>query len=150
MGGPGYRAFGFKDDHSPHYKYHEYNPSDVKTHRRSIYRFIVRSAPDPFMETLDCADPSITVAKRNQTLTALQALALLNNKFMIEMSKNFAIRLQSKKATTESKIITAYKIALGRKPTAVEVKDLKTLADKHGMENVCRLIFNLNEFVFVD
>ena len=36
MGGPGYRDFGFVDDHSPHYKYQEYEPDDAATHRRSI------------------------------------------------------------------------------------------------------------------
>ena len=30
-----------------------------KSHRRSIYRFLVRSQPAPFMDTLDCADPSL-------------------------------------------------------------------------------------------
>ena len=90
MYGPGYRPFGFMDDHSPHYKYHEHNPDDPASLRRSIYRFVVRSVPDPFMETLDCADPSAVVARRNETLTPLQALALLNNKFMVRMSEHFA------------------------------------------------------------
>ena len=63
MGGPGFQAFGFEDDHSPHYKYAEHNPDDPASHRRSIYRFIVRSVPDPFMETLDCADPSQIVER---------------------------------------------------------------------------------------
>ena len=31
---------------------------DPKSHRRAVYRFIVRSQPQPFMSTLDCADPS--------------------------------------------------------------------------------------------
>src|SRR4029079_17887308 len=64
MGGPGFRVFGFLDDHSPHHKYTEYDPDDKATWRRSIYRFIVRSVPDPLMETLDCADPSQIVPKR--------------------------------------------------------------------------------------
>ncbi|HEX4645165.1 MAG TPA: DUF1553 domain-containing protein, partial [Verrucomicrobiae bacterium] len=83
MGGPGYDLFEFKDDFSPHYDYDKYNPDDPKTWRRSIYRSIVRSVPDPLMETLDCADPSQSVPVRNTTITALQALTLLNNPFTV-------------------------------------------------------------------
>ena len=54
MGGPGFQLFGLIDDHSPHYLYEKYNPDDPASHRRSIYRFIVRSVPDPWMTTLDC------------------------------------------------------------------------------------------------
>ena len=59
-----------------------------------MYRLIVRSVPDPFMATLDCADPSASVAKRNETLTPLQSLALLNNKFMVRMAEHFAARIE--------------------------------------------------------
>ena len=58
MGGPAVQQFYFKDDHSPHYAYNQYNPDDPASHRRSVYRLVVRSVPDPFMETLDCADPA--------------------------------------------------------------------------------------------
>src|SRR5262249_4289538 len=92
MGGPGFRAFWFKDDHSPHYSYEEHDPDDPASLRRSVYRFLVRSVPDPFMETLDCADPSLIVEKRNETLTALQALSLLNNRFMVRMAEHHAAR----------------------------------------------------------
>ncbi|MCA9449960.1 MAG: DUF1553 domain-containing protein, partial [Candidatus Omnitrophica bacterium] len=90
MGGPGYDLFGFIDDHSPHYLYRELDVDNPKTHRRTIYRFIVRSVPDPLMECLDCADPSQNVPVRNQTLTPLQSLALLNNPFTVRMSEHLA------------------------------------------------------------
>src|SRR5262249_31497982 len=67
VGGPGFKPFGFLDDHSPHYAYEEHDPDDPASLRRSVYRFLVRSVPDPFMETLDCADPSSAVARRNET-----------------------------------------------------------------------------------
>jgi len=149
-GGEGFRAFGFKDDHSPHYKYHEYDPDDPTSHRRSIYRFIVRSVPDPFMTTLDCADPSLNVAKRNQTLTALQALALLNNPFMVRMAEHFAARVEPLGSTPAARIDTAYRLALSRPATAAELDLLVPLAAEYGLASVCRTIFNTNEFVFVD
>ena len=41
------------------------------------------------MTTLDCADSSQSTPKRDETLTTLQALSLLNNKFTLEMSNRF-------------------------------------------------------------
>src|SRR5207237_213346 len=112
MYGPGYRPFGFQDDHSPRYKYEEHDPDDPASWRRSVYRFLVRSVPDPFMETLDCADPSLIVEKRNETLTAVQALALLNNKFMVRMAEHFAERASALGDTPEARVSAAWRLAL--------------------------------------
>jgi len=150
MGGPGYMAFGFKDDHSPHYNYAEYDPDEPTSHRRSIYRLVVRSVPDPFMETLDCADPSQLVSRRNETLTPLQALALMNDKFMVRMSEHFARRVEKMAPDLAGQIGSAYRLALGRSPKVDELRLLTDLAHKDGMANVCRLIFNTNEFLFID
>ena len=91
MGGPGFQDFVIeKPEHSPHYEYHLHDPTTPMRTGAAIYRFIVRSQPQPFMTTLDCADPSMRVDKRNETLTPLQALALLNNSFMVAMSRHFA------------------------------------------------------------
>jgi mono/diheme cytochrome c family protein len=150
MYGPGYDLFAFQDDHSPHYHYDRHNPDDPRTLRRSIYRFIVRSVPDPFMETLDCADPSLNVPLRNTTMTALQALALLNNRFMVRQAEHFASRLGGAGRDTAAQIERAYRLALGRSPSREEITMLTGYADKHGLPNVCRLILNMNEFLFVD
>lgn len=150
MYGPGYRPFGFMDDHSPHYRYHEHNPDDPASHRRSVYRFVVRSVPDPFMETLDCADPSALVARRNETLTPLQALAMLNNKFMVRMSEHFAARAATLGTAPDVQVAAAFRLALGRVPTADEQAVLATVATKQGLSSACRVILNSNEFLFVD
>ncbi|MDF1816922.1 MAG: DUF1549 and DUF1553 domain-containing protein, partial [Verrucomicrobiales bacterium] len=71
MGGPSFQDFKFKDDHTPKYWYHLHDPDDPDSHRRTIYRFIARSQTHPFLTTLDCADPSQMVAKRDETTTAL-------------------------------------------------------------------------------
>jgi hypothetical protein len=150
MYGPGFRPFGFQDDHSPHYKYEEYNPDDPASHRRSLYRFLVRSVPDPFMETLDCADPSLRVEKRNETLTAVQALGLLNNRFMVRMAEHLSTRIAKQSGDLPEQITAAYRLALGRAPAPEERTLLCDYARKHGLANACRLIFNTNEFAFVD
>ena len=143
-------AFGFLDDHSPHYKYADHDPDDPASHRRSVYRLIVRSVPDPFMETLDCADPSLIVERRNETLTALQALAMMNNRFMVRMAEHFSERVGKSSPDVASQIEAACRLAFGRGPTPDESSALLDVAKQHGLPNACRLVFNTNEFVFVD
>jgi hypothetical protein len=150
MGGPGFREFAFKDDHSPHYKYQEHDPDDPASHRRSVYRFIVRSVPDPFMDTLDCADASLIVARRNETVTALQALALLNNKFVLRMAEHFADRVAKAGPDMGAQLNAAFRLALARDASEDELAVLAEYAQEHGMANACRVISNMNEFVFVD
>ena len=94
MGGPSAEQFWFKDDHSPVYDYSRFDIDSPASYRRSVYRFIVRSVPDPFMDRLDCPDASLITAKRNTTITAIQALALLNNPFMVRQAEHLAARVR--------------------------------------------------------
>ena len=147
MGGPGFQDFVLeKNQHSPHYEYQKYDPENVASHRRSIYRFIPRSRTQPFLTTLDCADPSQSVAKRDETTTALQALTLLNNPFMETMAKHFAKRIGKSK----DPITAAFQLAANRNPTPEEIATLQPYLKQYGLENTCRLILNLNEFTYVD
>lgn len=151
MGGPGYYLFALeKTEHSPHYEYHKFDPADPKSHRRSVYRFIVRSQPDPWMTTLDCADSSQSTPKRSETLTSLQALALLNNDFILEMSRRFADRVSHDHEDLESQVCRAIELVLQREPTEEEREAWCDYGRDHGLVNVCRFLLNLSEFVFVD
>jgi hypothetical protein len=151
MGGPGFMDFVIEHpEHSPHYQYHLYDPNDPRTHRRAAYRFIVRSQPQPFMDTLDCADPSMSVPKREETLTSLQALAMLNNRFMIAMAEQFAARLARERPTLPEQMTRGFQLATGRAPSEEELKELTAYAHEHGVVNACRVLLNLNELVFVD
>ena len=95
---------------------------DPQSHRRSVYRLIVRSVPDPFMATLDCADPSASVAKRNETLTPLQSLALLNNKFMVRMAEHFATRIEPLGRQHDERLTAGWRLAFGREPDEDEIR----------------------------
>ncbi len=150
MGGPSVQQFYFKDDHSPVYDYTRFDVDDARGLRRSVYRFLVRSVPDPFMECLDCADPSIMTPKRNTTLTSIQALALLNNPFATRQAEHFAERVGELRSDLPAQIEAAYRLALGRKPNDREAAALIDYATRHGLANACRVIFNSNEFVFID
>ncbi len=151
MYGPSFKDFVVeKPEHSPHYQYNLYNPEDPASHRRSIYRFIVRSQQQPFLTALDCADPSLMVDKRNQTITPLAALALLNNQLTVVMAKHFAARVATSGPDPQSQLTAAFRLALGRSPAADELAGLAAYAAQYGMPSACRVILNLNEFVFVD
>jgi len=102
------------------------------------------------MTTLDCADPSMRVDKRNETLSALQALALLNDAFMLTMAKHFAARVEKAGGELADKVESAFRLAIGRRPSAPERTELAHYAKQHGLANTCRVILNLNEFLFVD
>jgi mono/diheme cytochrome c family protein len=151
MGGPSFQDFIIDQPaHSPHYEYHLHDPNDPKSHRRSVYRFIVRSQPQPFMTTLDCADPSMRVDKRNESLSALQALALLNNGFMVTMSGHFAQRIQSVSNDPAEQARLIFQLAVSREPSDAELKLFTEYIRSHGLPNACRAAFNFNEFAFVD
>jgi len=145
-GGPAVRMFYFKDDHSPVYDYSRFDPDAPGAHRRSIYRFIVRSVPDPFMDRMDCPDPSVFTPKRSTTLTAIQALANLNDPFIVRMSEHLAERVRN----GPDPLSAAFRFTLGRAPPAAERALLEPYLQKNGLENYCRLLFNSNEFLFVD
>jgi hypothetical protein len=150
-GGPGYEPFRFKDDHSPVYDHTDpAKVNDPATYRRTVYRFAVRSVPSPFLECLDCADPNVNTPVRNTTLTALQALALLNDPFMLKQAEYFAERLEKTGGDPDRQVEAAYRLAFGRPPTAEEREALAAYAKKHGLAKACRVLFNANEFVFVD
>ena len=151
LGGPAFQDFIVeKPEHSPHYEYHLHDPDDPKSHRRSVYRFLVRSQTQPFMTTLDCADPSMQVGRRNESVSALQALALLNNGLMVTMSKHFAAKLDAGGGDLNAKMDRAFREALARAPSPSELANLTAYAQQHGLANACRVLFNLNEFAFVD
>ena len=151
MYGPSFQDFVIeKPEHSPHYQYHLHDPLDPRSHRRSIYRFLVRSQQQPFMTTLDCADPSMMVDKRSETLTPLQALSLLNNRFMTAMAERMGQSLKNDNVNREKGIRYLFYRLTGREIQDEELTALNDYASRHGEANVCRIMLNLNEFVFVD
>ncbi len=151
MGGPGYELFRYKDDHSPVYDHSDRGRvQDPATYRRTVYRFTVRSVPNPFLDCLDCADPNQATPVRNTTLTALQALALLNNPFVVRQARHFAERLEATSTDVEAQVEQAYRLAFGRPPSAAEREAVAAHARRYGLAAACRVLLNANEFVFVD
>ena len=151
MGGPSFEDFVVEHpEHSPHYEYRLHDPSDPKSMRRSVYRMIVRSQTQPFLTCLDCADPSIQVDRRNESNSALQALAMLNDKLALQVAQHYAKIMGDQKVSDKDAIELAYHRALSRPPRKEELEMLRAFVQKHGLVNGVRTILNLNEFIYVD
>ncbi|MBO0697427.1 MAG: PSD1 domain-containing protein [Zavarzinella sp.] len=152
MGGPSARHFTLAPGvHiTPVVEYQKFDVDSPAARRRSVYRFIFRTLPDPFYEALDCPDASQFTPVRAASVTALQALALLNDKFTVRYAEHFAARIEREAQGPEDRIRRAYELALGRPATDAEANRLAAYAKKHGLANACRVLFNCNEFLFVE
>ncbi len=152
MGGPSARHFTLSPGvHvTPVVEYQKFDLDSPAARRRSVFRFIFRTLPDPFLEALDCPDASQFTPVRAASVTALQALALLNDRFTVRYAEHFAARVQGEATEPTAQVARAFELALGRAPTDCEAKLLTEYAGTHGMANACRLLFNCNEFLFVD
>lgn len=136
---------------TPNVDYQNFNPDDPANYRRSVYRFVFRTLPDPFMESLDCADASQLTPARTVSVTALQALTMLNDKFVIRQSERLAERLKSEAGENkDAQIVRLFEVVLLRPPRASEATALRAYLDKHGLSNASRLLLNSNEFMFVN
>jgi hypothetical protein len=49
-----------------------------------------------------------------------------------------------------TQVASAFRLALGRAPDAAEAEVLVAMHAAHGLPAVCRALFNLNEFAFID
>jgi Protein of unknown function (DUF1553)/Protein of unknown function (DUF1549)/Planctomycete cytochrome C len=150
MGGPAYKPFRYQFRKSPIYDYHD-TAERPERRRRSVYSFIVRSTPNPFTDVLDFPVPSACTPARNATTTALQSLSLLNDPFVIQQSDHFAARLaDAHEDDVRGQVSVAYRLALGREPSAEELALAEQFIEKSDLFRFCRAIFNTNEFLYVD
>ncbi|MBX7211891.1 MAG: DUF1553 domain-containing protein [Verrucomicrobiaceae bacterium] len=147
-GGPGYRDFNYTEAYAPIYDYT--TPDKPELWRRSIYRFVVRTTPHQFMATLDCPNPANLTPSRVQTTTALQALALSNNEFMLQQARFLATRIEGETSSREASIRRAFALAFQRAPTADELDAATTLVTGQGLFSLCRMLVNANEFLYFD
>ena len=154
VGGPPVKQFDYQDPNpsvTPLIGYQSFDPDNPANYRRSVFRWIFRTRPDPFMEVLDSPDSSELVATRTTSTTSLQALAMWNNPFILSQSRHLAARVAAEAGEdVRAQLEAAYQLVLGRAPTGSESEELVAYANEHGMASVCRLIFNTNEFMFVN
>ncbi len=144
LGGPSVRQFvtGPAVQLTPTLDYTAYDWAALPKHRRSIYRFVWRGVPDPFMETLDFPDLGLLAPSRSFSASSLQSLALYNNAFVLHFSDELG-----KQITTPA---DAVRRILLREPTADELRDFTVYAQQHSLAALCRVLINSSEFLFVN
>jgi hypothetical protein len=140
--------------------------------RRSVFVFVKRSLVVPEFELLDFADTTTSCEQRPVSTIPTQALTLLNGEFLNQQSRHFAERLIRDAGTDSTQQVTkAYRLALSRSPTSDEIaaalafldRQAKRLRDeasssgppsadatKLALQALCLVLYNLNEFVYVD
>ncbi|HEY7156671.1 MAG TPA: DUF1553 domain-containing protein [Gemmataceae bacterium] len=131
-----------------------YLPADVNDEplrRRTLYRLWSRGGRNRLLDAFDCPDPSTTAPSRAITTTPLQALAMLNNSFVLHMSRHLAERIEREVGDeVDRQIRRAYLLAYGRPPQDDEMKLARQVVRKHGLQVLARALFNSNEFLYVD
>ncbi|MEZ6091460.1 MAG: DUF1549 and DUF1553 domain-containing protein [Pirellulaceae bacterium] len=152
MGGPGIAHFTTSPgpQATPVLHYDQYDLDNPEAGRRSIYRVVWRGIPDPLMEALDFPDLGLLAPKRGFSASPLQSLVLLNNRIVLHQSQRMAERLKRIKSTPADQIKQAVQTTWLRQPTDQELEAFIDLSKTHGLEAVCRLLFNSNEFLFVE
>ncbi len=125
--------------------------TDASTWRRSLYVFNKRTIRYPMFEAFDQPDMITSCARRNSSVTAPQALLLMNNGMVRLHAQHFADRLKREAGNdAERAVERAFELALARKPTQSELERSATFIRKSpdGLLDFCQAIFNLNEFVY--
>ncbi|MGV3720112.1 MAG: DUF1553 domain-containing protein, partial [Actinomycetota bacterium] len=140
--------------------------SEKERNRRSVYIFIKRTLGVPFLETFDATTPDSPVGARAVTTIAPQALVLLNSTFMDEQSAAFAERLAAAHPNDPgAQIQLAFRLALSRPATEREADIARAYlarqraasagkaaaqAERQSLTAFCKLVLNLNEFIYID
>ena len=135
-------------------------PEDCR--RRSVYIFTKRAIGVPLMTTFDACDTTLPAGRRDVTIVAPQALALMNNEWVHEQGAHFARRVLASAPTDEARVDAAWRLAFGRLPEASERQAaLVHLAELsgdssdeaivlHAWSSLCHVLINANEFIYVD
>ena len=142
------------------------NEDPAEVQRRSIYVFVRRNTRYPMFEVFDMPDTHESCARRNNTVTAPQALELLNNELVFDWAQAFAGRvLNDGGMSREEQVNRAYKLAYSRQPdesertsaleflqrqSAVLARSGNTDATRAALTDLCHMLLNSNEFVYIN
>ncbi|MCA9061644.1 MAG: DUF1553 domain-containing protein [Planctomycetaceae bacterium] len=124
--------------------------------KRSIYIYQQRTLSMPFLQAFDAVVCDESRPQRQHSVTPLQALAMYNGDFVSNEARFFAKRVREEAGSDPARqIVLAVRIAFARNPADDEIERLTRLIGESdspdaGLEGVCRVLLNSNEFVYVD
>ena len=145
-----------------------YGPGTLEANmkRRSIYFTVKRSRLVPMMILFDAPDALVPIGRRAATTVAPQSLLMLNNPIVREWAAGFARRIAPNVPGDWGPTVdAAYRIALGRTPTAEERADgiafigmqlqahggpEKPNAVESALADYAQVVLSLNEFLFIE
>ena len=95
--------------------------------RRGIYTFWKRTAPYPSFQSFDATSRESCTVRRIRTNTPLQALALLNDRLMIDAAKALGKRMETSGRTDSERVAQGFRMCTARRPKPAELKRLEQL-----------------------
>ena len=146
-GGPGFSAFEVQMENVRHYHpKQEFGPDDW---RRMIYMTKVRQERDAVFGVFDCPDGSQVTPKRSRSTTPLQALNLLNSRFVNQQAEFLAERLTVEASSSEEQVRRAYQLCYGIEASQDDIADATAFIDQHGLVQFARALLNSSQLVFI-
>jgi cytochrome c553 len=148
MGGPGFSAFERNTNYVRVYAPKEqFGPAEF---RRMVYMLKVRMEQDAVFGAFDCPDAGLVAPKRTQSTTALQALNLLNSRFILDQAELLSARIRREAGPQAGRELDqAFAVVLERLPDDAERSAAGRLVKTFGLPALCRALFNANEFLFL-
>lgn len=118
---------------------------------RSVFLVQKRTVRVPFMETFDLPENSGSCARRTVSTVAPQAFALLNGELAVQSAQALAKRVEQEAGSdTSRRIYRVFELALQRLPDPEETRECQRLLQHRTLTELCRVVLNLNEFLYLD
>jgi hypothetical protein len=115
-----------------------------------IYAHKVRMQGVDVFGAFDCPDFGQMKPRRTRSITPLQSLSLFNSVFVNRQATFLSARLQAEAGQEIGRQIELlFKLAYARIAEPDEKEQLMDLAELHGLTQVCRVIFNTSEFIYL-